>query len=96
MHMFEVFIVCSYCFKNTRQILFYIQHFLFFASEIHSRITTESLVGRVLLITMDSEVCSDLTYLFHLVQDLYSLVSESLRLKLCNVFGILSSIILSR
>jgi len=70
--------VHSYCFQNTRGILFYVQHFLFFVSEIHSRITTESLVGHVLLITIGSEVYSDLTYLFHLVQDLHSLVSESL------------------
>jgi hypothetical protein len=78
MHMFEVFIVCSYCFQNTRGILFYIQHFLFYVSEIHSRIATESLVGHVLLITIGNEVYSDLTYLFHLVQDLHSLVSEYL------------------
>jgi len=78
MHMFEVFIMCSYCFQNSWGILFYIQHFLFFISEIHSRIVTESLVGHVLLITIDSEVYSDLTYLFHLVQDFHSLVSEYL------------------
>lgn len=78
MHVFQVFVVCSYCFKNTRGILLYVQHFLFFVSEIHSRITTESLVGHVLLITMGNEVYSDLTYIFHLVQDLHSLVSESL------------------